>query len=103
MPWYLVIRQNMKPAPGALERHLRWLHAEHERGVVLISGPDPEHTRSLLVVRAPSSEAAEAIVRGDPLDHDGRATLDIIEWHVHQLLGIGSFDTGTSHSGDSKE
>lgn len=103
MPWYLVIRQNTQPEPGAIERHLRWLRSEHEQGVILISGPDPDRTRSLFVLRAPSSTAAEAVVRGDPLDHDGRAPLTLIEWEVHQLLGIGFSGPGAAHSGDSEE
>jgi uncharacterized protein YciI len=108
MPWYLMIRQNnSKPEGTTVERHLRWLRNQHERGVVLISGPDPELTRSIYVVRAPSSAAAEKVARADPLDHDGQAPLDIIEWHVHQLLGIGPFEIGEfptapANSGDSE-
>ena len=32
------------------------------------------------------------IVAGDPLAEDGLATAEVIDWEVHQILGIGPFD-----------
>jgi hypothetical protein len=39
-----------------------------------------------------SREDAAALAAGDPLAQDDRVRVEIIEWNVHQLLGIGSFD-----------
>ncbi|MGW7003932.1 YciI family protein [Streptomyces sp. NPDC054933] len=95
MIWYLVIRRGKRPAaesPRILEDHLAWMRDQHEQGTVLISGPSSDPTTGLYVVRARSHSVAEAIAQGDPLARDGHAAIEIIEWHVHQMLGIGPFD-----------
>jgi hypothetical protein len=51
-----------------------------------------DHTVGLYVMRVPSSEDAAVIATGDPLAQDGLATVEIIDWQVHQVLGIGPFD-----------
>ncbi|MFI9275814.1 YciI family protein [Kitasatospora sp. NPDC052896] len=95
MIWYLVIRRGERPAMESrrtLEEHLAWMRGQHERGSVLISGPSSDGATGLYVVRARSRSDAEAVAQSDPLVRDGRATIEIIEWHVHQMLGIGPFD-----------
>jgi hypothetical protein len=97
MRWYLAIRRMTRPTGEWGERvgnHLTWLRDQHERGVILISGPTPDHMTGLYVMRAPSHHEAAAIVAEDPLAQDGLATVEIIDWEVHQILGIGSFDRG---------
>ncbi|WP_269857070.1 YciI family protein [Streptomyces sp. RPT161] len=94
MIWYLVIRRGKRPAEPQrmLAAHLDWMRDQHEQGTVLISGPSSDPTMGLYVVRASSRSVAEAIAQDDPLARDDQATIEIIEWHVHQLLGIGPFD-----------
>ncbi|MGW7003863.1 YciI family protein [Streptomyces sp. NPDC054933] len=94
MIWYLVIRRGKRPTgpQRMLVEHLDWMRDQHEQGTVLISGPSSDPTMGLYVVRARSRSVAEAIAQGDPLARDGQATIEIIEWHVHQMLGIGPFD-----------
>ncbi|MFE5096371.1 YciI family protein [Streptomyces sp. NPDC056638] len=75
-----------------LEEHLAWMRGQHERGSVLISGPSSDGTTGLYVARARSRSDAEVIAQSDPLVRDGQATIEITEWHVHQMLGIGPFD-----------
>jgi hypothetical protein len=36
--------------------------------------------------------AAADIAAGDPLAHNEHTTVEIIEWDVHQVLGIGAFE-----------
>lgn len=95
MIWYLVSRRSEAPlaeSQRVLEEHLAWMRGQHERGSVLISGPSSDGTMGLYVVRARSRSDAETIAQSDPLARDGQATIEIIEWHVHQMLGIGPFD-----------
>jgi hypothetical protein len=46
------------------------------------------------MLRAPSRQAAADTVAHDPLAPETNGTTEIIEWNVHQLLGIGAFDKG---------
>ena len=51
------------------------MRGRHVRGTVLISGP-----------------SADALAATDPLAQDDQTSIEVIEWDVHQILGIGSFD-----------
>jgi len=44
------------------------------------------------VLCAPSREDADALAATDPLAQDDQTSIEVIEWDVHQILGIGSFD-----------
>ena len=108
MSWYLVIRRAAPTPPEtgasaaapppdvrAVDDHLAWLRVQHGSGAILISGPRADHTTSLYVLRAPSREAAAALVAEDPLTPGPGASTEIIEWEVHQMLGLGGFDRET--------
>lgn len=97
MAWYLVIRRETNPAHqhATVERHLTWMRSQHESGIVIISGPTADRGTGMYVLRCASGEEAAAIAATDPLAQDGRAAIEVIEWHVHQFLGIGSFDIAT--------
>jgi uncharacterized protein YciI len=81
---------------GVVE-HLTWMRAQHECGTVLISGPSSDGTTGIYVQRAPSREDAAVLAASDPLAQDNRVRVEIIEWNVHQLPGIGSFDPPQRH------
>ena len=51
------------------------MRGQYVRGTVLISGP-----------------SADALAATDPLVQDDQTSIEVIEWDVHQILGIGSFD-----------
>lgn len=94
MSWYLAIRRMNRPFSDWRDRladHLTWLQAQHERGSILISGPSADLALGLCVMRAASHQDAATIAASDPLAQDGLATVDIIDWQVHQVLGLGSF------------
>jgi hypothetical protein len=59
---------------------------------VLISGPSSDGMTGIYVLRVASREGASGLAASDPLARDDRVRIEIIEWDVHQLLGIGSFD-----------
>jgi uncharacterized protein YciI len=95
MKWFLVIRRMTRPVTDWQDRvpdHLAWLRDQHENGRILISGPSADLTTGLYVMRAPSEQDAANTAAGDPLAQDGLATVEIIDWQVHQILGVGPFD-----------
>lgn len=92
MAWYLaILRRTQPPQQQAIGAHLNWMRTQHERGTVLISGPSSDRSMSLYVLRAPSQTAAAKIAAEDPLAQGEQTTFEIIEWDVHQVLGIGAF------------
>ena len=94
MKWFLGIRRMNQPQSDWQDRvdeHLTWMRDQHERGTILISGPSPDHMTGMYVMRAPSHQDAADVIASDPLAQDGLSTLEVIDWEVHQILGIGPF------------
>ena len=94
MKLFLVLRHHAAPIDdhaGVVE-HLTWMRAQHVRGNVLISGPSSDGTVGIYVLRMASREDAATLAASDPLAQDDRVRIEIIEWNVHQLFGIGSFE-----------
>ncbi len=92
--WYLVQRRAVKPREEwtvTLDEHLVWMKAQHDAGRIVLSGPTPDRKLGMYLVRANSREEAERIAASDPYTAAGCCTFDIIEWEIHQILGIGPF------------
>jgi len=92
--WYLTLRRNAKPRDQftvTLDQHLVWMKQQHEAGRILFSGPTPDRSIGIYVIRAGSREEAERIAAGDPYTAAGCTTFELIEWEVHQVLGVGPF------------
>jgi uncharacterized protein YciI len=100
--FYLVLRHHASPIDdhARVIEHLSWMRRQHEGGTVLISGPSADGTAGIYVLRAPSRKDAAALAATDPLAQDGRARVEVIEWDVCQILGIGSFDPPRGRDGD---
>jgi uncharacterized protein YciI len=99
MNWYLVIRRMSEPPAswaGRLDAHLAWLHAMHDRGTIIMSGPSADLSLGIYVMRAGSAPEATRLASSDPLLQAPGATLEVTEWQLHQVLGIGAFSTGAS-------
>ena len=71
--------------------HFTWMQAQHAAGKVLISGPTPDRTMGIYVVRAASAENAHTIAASDPFHLHNLREYDLIPWEVHQMLGVGPF------------
>jgi uncharacterized protein YciI len=110
--WFLSLRRPTRPlaeAPVTLDDHLAWVRSRHESGEIVISGPTPDRMLSISVIRAGSLAEAEAIAASDPIAAAGFAEAEVIEWEVHQILGMGAFtaesearlaaDRATFHAG----
>jgi len=95
MKFYLILRHHAaSPStdPGRVAEHLVWMRAQHDRGTVLISGPSADGAVGIYVLRAASQQDAETLAATDPLAQGDQVRIEAIEWQVHQILGIGSFD-----------
>jgi uncharacterized protein YciI len=92
--WYLIQRRGVRPREEwtvTLDQHLVWMKQQHEAGRILFSGPTPDRKLGMYVIRASSREEAERIAASDPYTEAGFCTFDLIEWEVHQVLGVGPF------------
>ncbi|MBI2998731.1 MAG: hypothetical protein HYY46_09830 [Deltaproteobacteria bacterium] len=92
--WYLVLRRSVKPREEwtvSLDQHLVWMKQQHEAGKILFSGPTPDRKLGIYVIRAGSRQEAERIAAGDPYTEAGLCSFDLIEWEIHQVMGIGAF------------
>lgn len=89
MNFYLVLRHRSAPIDdhASVIEHLAWMRTEHERRTVLISGPSSDGTTGMYVLSVPSQEDAAALAAADPLAHDDRVRVELIEWDVHQNAG----------------
>lgn len=94
--WYLIIRRDVQPREAwtaTLDEHLAWMHAQHEAGTVLFSGPTSDIRTGIYVVRARSREEASRIATDDPFTRAGHCEFELYEWDVRQALGMGPFST----------
>ena len=92
--WYLILRRAVKPREEwtvSLDQHLVWMKQQHEAGKILFSGPTPDRKLGIYMIRAGSREEAERIAGGDPYTEAGFCAFDLIEWEIHQVMGIGAF------------
>ncbi|HLG73554.1 MAG TPA: YciI family protein [Chloroflexota bacterium] len=92
--WYFVRRRALKPRSEftvTLDEHLVWMKQQHEAGKIVMSGPTPDRQYGQYLIRAETREEADAIAASDPYTVAGCTTFEIIEWEVHQIMGIGPF------------
>jgi uncharacterized protein YciI len=92
--WYLILRRPLKPREEwtvSLDQHLVWMKEQHESGKILFSGPTADRKLGVYVIRASSKSEAEKIARSDPYTAAGFCAFDVLEWEVHQIMGVGPF------------
>jgi len=92
--WYLIQRRAVRPREEwtvSLDEHLAWMKEQHEAGHILFSGPSRDRKRGIYVIRANSRQEAERIAAGDPFTAAGFCAYDLLEWEVHQIMGVGPF------------
>lgn len=94
MMWYLVLSERIAEMTAIKARtaeHFAWMRRQHLDGSVLISGPTPDRTMGIYVVRAESDAAARTIADSDPFHLHGLRQYKLLPWEVHQMLGLGPF------------
>lgn len=92
--YYLCLRYPLRPRAEwtvTLAEHLDWMRDRHADGSVVMSGPSRDRSVSVYLIRADSPAEAEAIAAGDPFTAGGECRFELIDWEVHQILGIGDF------------
>jgi uncharacterized protein YciI len=96
--YFLCLRHPLRPRAEwtvTLQEHLDWMRERHADGSVLISGPSRDHSLSLYLIKADTLQSAEAIAAADPFTAGGECRFELIDWDVHQILGIGDFTVRT--------
>jgi uncharacterized protein len=92
---YLAFRRNVLPRDQwtvTLAEHLVWMKEQHRLGHILLSGPTPDRSTGMYLIRAGSLDEAKEIAAGDPYTVAGHTNFEIMEWDVHQAFGFGNFD-----------
>ena len=92
--FYIALRRPVAPRDQwttSLDTHLKWMEEQHRKGTILLSGPSPDRTLGIYLIKAESREEAEKIAGGDPYTVAGHTTFELIEWNIHQAFGIGQF------------
>jgi uncharacterized protein YciI len=92
--WYLVLRRPTKPRDQwtvTLDQHLIWMKQQHHAGKILFSGPTTDRRYGVYVIRAESKQEAEQIAASDPYTAAGFCAFELLEWEVHQIMGVGPF------------
>ena len=74
-----------------LQEHLDWQRKAHDSGGMLYSGPSADHSMGIMLLRAGSLDEAKKTMDSEPFHKLGLRTYEIIEWDVHQGMGIGGF------------
>ena len=74
-----------------LDTHLAWMKEQHDKGNILLSGPNGDRTLGIYLIKAEDRNQAERIAAGDPYTAAGHTTFDLIDWEIHQAFGIGNF------------
>jgi uncharacterized protein YciI len=102
--WFLCIRRPVMPREQwtiTLDQHFEWMRAQHEQGRIVISGPGVVGGErcGMYLIRANSRPEAETIASGDPYTVAGHTRPELIEWEIHQILGIGPFSSAALHPG----
>ena len=62
-----------------------------QSGKILFSGPTTDRKYGVYVIRAESRSEAEQIAGGDPCTVAGFTAFELLEWEVHQIMGVGAF------------
>ncbi len=92
--FYIGLRKPLIPRDQwttSLDTHLKWMEEQHRQGHILLSGPNPDRTLGIYLIKAESRAEAERIAAGDPYTAAGHTTFELIEWEIHQVFGIGNF------------
>jgi len=71
---------SLEAVDALLPEHNRFLRENYDKGVFLLSGPQVPRQGGLILARAESREALQAILAADPFGREGVARYDVIEF-----------------------
>ena len=64
--------------------HDAWLREHHGSGRFVVSGPRPDGTGGLILVRGDDRDEAEALAASDPLVRGDVATVEVVQFRASQ-------------------
>lgn len=94
MKWFLCMRRDAAPRETwTVDRdtHLAWMREMHDAGTIVMSGPVAGGGLALYLIRAADLDAATRVAESDPFTAAGHCRFEILEWRVHQIMGVGAF------------
>ena len=97
--WYLTLHRWVGDREAAIKSslndHLAWMREQQFAGKVLFSGPSHDGELGIIVFGHISRADLDATCRHEPFVARGYREYEVVEWDVHQLLGVGGFDVKT--------
>jgi uncharacterized protein YciI len=90
--WYFCQRRNIRPREqraASLKEHLLWMKQQHDEGNIVLSGPSPDHSLGMYLIRAGSRDAAERIAASDPFTAAGDCAYELFDWQINEIMGVG--------------
>ena len=95
--WFFCQRRNVRPRDqrvASLKEHLTWMKQQHETGTIVLSGPSPDRTLGMYLIRAATRTAAEAIAASDPYTYTASRDCDfeLFDWQINEIMGVGFRD-----------
>ena len=83
-----------RDAAGAmLDEHLAWMLEQQRAGRVIASGPTADGEIGIIVFGHMSRDEVDALCATEPFVRAGLREYDVHAWDVHQVLGVGPFDS----------
>lgn len=77
---HLTYTATLEPVDALLEEHVAYLDEHYESGHFLASGRRVPRTGGVILARAESRDALDAILRRDPFFREGLADYDVAEF-----------------------
>lgn len=102
MNWFLCMRRDAEPRENwtvGRDAHLAWMQTKHASGQVVMSGPVVGGGLAMYLIRETDRDAALKVAESDPFVSAGHCSFELLEWRVHQIMGVGAF--GEAALGDT--
>ena len=79
---FLTYIRPLEEIDAHVEAHIAWLRQHYAAGTFLLSGRRVPRTGGVILTRGESLEAVEALLKTDPFQQHGLATVEIIPLQV---------------------
>ena len=90
--WYIVLSRPVKPREELVQTlpvHRDWLNRQHHEGKAMFSGPTPDRSLGIYILRADSKQEAQGIADQDPYHAGGLREYEMLEWQVRHVMDFG--------------
>ncbi|MFP4977193.1 YciI family protein [Paenibacillus sp. CN-4] len=80
--YVIMLHRENKPDLNVIRAHVRYLQELERAGQLVLSGPFSDYAGGMVIIRAESREAAEAIALRDPYVTNGISRYELRTWEL---------------------